>query len=560
MQRRGLLLAATATLLAVSSGYGQSAVPPHQKVYLEAGNIRSSINTLGNMWYNTGNNEPECEYPKGSGKHIGYASGLWVGGKVNDTVVTAAVLYHSNGRRDYFPGILTAGGTSDTALMQHWNRIWTIRRSTIDSFRAVVRSVGTANPTALAAALTSAGFDDLKAWPAKGSATILGRANQPLSLPPGRDYAPFVDVDGDGKYNYLAGDYPKMKGEQMLWTAFNDMADVKTQSGSKGMGLEVHLSAYAYARGTKADDIQFYEYKVHNYGPNAMDSVRVAIWSDGDLGYYADDYIGFDSGRRIGYVYNAKTVDGNGAPGHYGANPPIAGIVLLKAVGDYGRSRVPTGAFSYFSSNTGGTPHCATSPGIAPEFYNLMSGTDRCGQPFLNPITGQATTTIFSGNPANAAEWSECSQYNPPGDRRFILSSAPFQMAAGAVAEVAFALVVSPNAGGCPSVDISGLQQTADTAYYLYDHPAYATSVKDLTAFSGIVLSPNPAGAELRIQNVPVASPSVRVMDITGKVILLPTEKRGTEIVFRTATLAPGVYLLQISNGEATEIRRFVKE
>ncbi len=540
------------------AGYSQT----YQKAFLEAGNIRASLMTTANMWFDPGTNAPACEFPKGSGKHAGYGAGLWVGGKINGNVATAAVLYNSAGIKDYFPGILSAAGTSDTAMARQWQRIWAIRRSTIDSFRAIVSSVGTSNPTALEAALTGSSFDDLKAWPAKGSATIKGNNNVALSLAmtPTRDYAPFVDVDGDGAYNYLAGDYPKIKGEQMLWMVFNDMAYTKTQSSSIGMGLEIHLSAYAYNRGTIADNIQFYEYKIHNYGFDDIDSTRVSIWADMDLGFANDDYIGFDSSRRLGYTYNATLIDGNGAPGHYGANPPISGIALLRAIGDNGASRVPIGGFTYFNNGSANPLPCNQDPGNAPEFYNMMSGTDRCGQPFINPLTGQATTTLFPGNPSNNSQWSECSQSNAQGDRRFILSSAPFQMQAGTTKEVAFALVISPDGGGCPNTDISGIQQTTDTAYAYYDNPPAPAGVKNTSPFSGISLSPNPAQTELNVQNLPSANTTIQVLDVTGKTISLPIQQRGTEVIVQTTTLAPGMYLLQIANSEATETRRFIKE
>ncbi len=366
-----LLLCLALTSLS-AAGFSQRQIPPYQKAYLEANNIRSSINTFGSMWYDPTSGVAECEYPKGSGNHAGFASGLWVGGyDPQRNLKVAAIRYTDSARQDYFPGILDANGQATAATADAWRRVWNIRRTTIDSFQAIVRSVGTANPSALAAALAAANFDDLKAWPAKGSVTIKGNNNVALSLPPiaTRDYAPFVDVDGDGKYNYLAGDYPKIKGDQMLWMAFNDVARTKTQSVTGPIGLEFHLSAYAYVRGTIADNIQFYEYKVHNYGPLVLDSTVVSVWSDIDLGYPYDDYIGFDSSRRLGYVYNATPVDGNGAPGHYGANPPISGVTLLRTVGDGASGRVPTGAFTYFTLGTG-TPLEIADPVIGSEFYN----------------------------------------------------------------------------------------------------------------------------------------------------------------------------------------------
>lgn len=378
-----------------------------------------------------------------------------------------------------------------------------------------------------------------------------------------------MDVDGDGQYNYLAGDYPKIKGEQMLWMVLNDMSGPKTQTGTLGIGLEIHLSAYAYVRGTEVDNMQFYDYKIHNYGSQALDSTRVALWADIDLGDYRDDYIGFDSSRRLGYAYNGKAVDGTGAPGHYGANPPVSGIALLRTVGDSGTRRVSVGAFTYFSSGMFAPE--IQYPQTAIEFYRYMSGTNRLGQPFTNDFTGQcnvytrgygsgpACPTVWTGDPAVSPTWSELCSNNPPGDRRFVLSSAPFHMPAGSVQGVAFALVISPNGGG-PNVNLNEIRSTADTAYHLYNNPVYATGVKDAPVFSGIVLLPNPAGAELKVQNLPSAATSARVLDVMGRTISVPVQQRGSEMILQTAALVPGVYMLQLTSGETTETHRFVKQ
>jgi hypothetical protein len=428
----------------------------------------------------------------------------------------------------------------------------------VDSFRGIFNQIGSGNPTALQQALSGAAFKDLRDWPATGSATALGKNNQSITslAATSRDYAPFVDVDGDGKYNYLMGDYPRIKGAQMLWAIYNDMGGAKTQSGSRGLGLEVQLSAYAYVRGTLADNIQFYEYKLFNRGATSIDSARVSIWSDMDLGYSADDYIGFDSARRMGYVYNATATDGSGGAGHYGANPPISGIVLLKTVGDLNGNRVPAGAFVNFVQGAG-SPACSQDPIVAKDFYYLSAGYNKCGQPFLNPVTGQPSKTIYPDHPAMAGGWSACAQGTPPGDQRFVLASAPFRMAAGSSYEMAFALVVSPTGGGCPNVNLTGIRATADTAFKLYNQSPAA--VQGPAAFGSLMLYPNPVQSSLTLSGLPAAT-TIRVLDVTGKVLTVPQHKSGDALLLNTSALSSGVYLLQLTDAYTTEIRRFVKE
>ncbi len=48
-------------------------------------------------------------------------------------------------------------------------------------------------------------------WPANGNPFAKGAGG--VALVVNHDLAPFVDVNGDGKYNPLLGDYPAMKGD-----------------------------------------------------------------------------------------------------------------------------------------------------------------------------------------------------------------------------------------------------------------------------------------------------------------------------------------------------------
>ena len=47
-----------------------------------------------------------------------------------------------------------------------------------------------------------------------------------------KDLAPFVDVDNDGNYNPLNGDYPKIKGNQSIWWVMNDNGNRKGFGGN----------------------------------------------------------------------------------------------------------------------------------------------------------------------------------------------------------------------------------------------------------------------------------------------------------------------------------------
>ena len=73
--------------------------------------------------------------------------------------------------------------------------------------------------------------------------------------------------------------------------------------------------------------------RVHivNQSANTYTDTRLGLFTDFDLGNYADDYVGTDAQRNLCYVYNADNLDeaSSGGPG-YGPEPPAFGVVLLK--------------------------------------------------------------------------------------------------------------------------------------------------------------------------------------------------------------------------------------
>ncbi|MCC6186841.1 MAG: hypothetical protein IT256_06790, partial [Chitinophagaceae bacterium] len=95
--------------------------------------IKANHMVQGDMWYNPGTGQPECEYPKGTGKHASFAGGVWLSGKDNaSNVRVAATLFRTLGM-DFRPGPLDAMDTISFATSTDWARIWKVDASTIGS-------------------------------------------------------------------------------------------------------------------------------------------------------------------------------------------------------------------------------------------------------------------------------------------------------------------------------------------------------------------------------------------------------------------------------------------
>lgn len=469
---------------------------PTAKIDLDINNVRAQIMTAGNMWYDPGDGNARYEIPKGSRKSSLFAGALWIGGyDTQGNLKVTAQTYANAGRNDYFTGPLDQNNNVDAATCNLWDRFWKVNASDIAKFRELASQYA-GDPQGLEDALTGAEFDVIKEWPAKGSITAKGTNDQLISYlaTTTRDYAPFVDVDQDGKYDYAKGDYPDIRGDQYIWRIYNDMGGPKTQTNTPGIGLEIQAAAFAYSTKDYLNDASFYNYRLINRGNLTLDSCFTSTWTDADLGYHSDDYIGSDTARGLGILYNAKSVDGNGAPNHYGNQVPMVGVDFFIGPKKFFKSPI-TGLdtfvklkmtnFTYFSNPLPGqgVPDEISDPSTGIEFYRYMSGTNKRGQPFTNDFTGACgtktkgygsgpiSTTVWTGDPSVRPGWSECCSDNPPGDRRFIHSAGPFKLTGGGVTnDITIGACWVADVGGCPNTNFGRIKLADDAIQDLFDN------------------------------------------------------------------------------------------
>ena len=480
---------------------------PEAKIDLDINNVRAQLMTAGNMWFDPGTSEARYEIPKGSRKNSLYAGALWIGGyDTQGNLKVTAQTYRSEGKNDYWSGPLDQNNNIDAATCNLWDRFWKVNASDVARFKELARQFQ-GDPQGLDNATSDPSFDVIKEWPAKGSVTAKGTNDQLITFlaTTTRNYAPFVDVDGDGRYDYTKGDYPGetelqgIRGDQFIWRIYNDMGSQKTQTNTPGIGLEIQASGFAYSTKDYLNDASFYNYRLINRGNLTLDSCYTATWTDADLGFATDDYIGSDTARGLGILYNAKAIDGNGSPNHYGNEVPMVGVDFFigprKFFKDGQGNPIPDSKgndssrllkmsnFTYFSNTGSGVPPSLTDPSTGLEFYRYMTGTNKFGQPFTNDFTGVCdvntkgygsgpnSTFVFTGDPGSRPSWSECCSNNPPGDRRFVHSAGPFQLTGGGVTnDITIGACWVPNVGGCPNTNFGRIKLADDAIQDLFDN------------------------------------------------------------------------------------------
>jgi hypothetical protein len=531
-------------------------IPFATKEYIDINNIRAAQLVHGDMWWNPATGNADCEYPKGSGKHIGFAASLWMAGYDNQgQLKVAAQTYRSDGN-DYWPGPITSGAVSYSES-ERWAKIWKLNRSDLNAFLAQSSHTVANTPSAI---LT---------WPANGNTYAVGNNNMPLTIT--TQVAPFRDQNNNGVYEPLLGDYPEMKGDQMLWYVFNDNGPVHDQSNAMPVGVEVQCMTYAYSQNSIYDNMIFYDYKVINKSAVNLDSFVLGIKTDSDLGYAFDDYIGFDSLGSLGIIYNGDPIDGAGEPSSYGDSIPVVGIKVLLMPGDTCGNATPAGSFMYHNNSS--DPRTG-NPDNAVQFNNYLRGTWRDGSsltydyqgpgvPSNGTGSGPATRYAFSGNPSNSSEWSECSSMNPPGDRRFVIASQPFKLNAGNSITFATALIVTPmsKSNACPGVDFTAIRNMSDSAQKIFCNPPVYTSVKDIrTAYKTLTLYPNPAATIISLQVPSMPGGDVVLFDGLGRKADISVLRKGDLIEVNVSKLAKGMYYVIYRGGDKVFSNSFIKD
>ncbi len=454
-------------------------LPASEALDLDINNVRARLMTGGDMWWNIGVGGAAYEIPKGSGKSSQFAASCWIGGyDKQGQLKVAAQTYRQDGN-DYWPGALDVNAKITSDQCAQWDRFWKVDRSTINKFIELSKISGNT---------TTSEFDAINQWPATGNPNVKAKGGvSNISLNVNNSYAPFKDINGNGVYEPSKGEYPLITGDQYIWWVFNDAGNIKQQSITAAMGIEVQTSAFAYATQDFLNNATFYNYRVINRGPLTIDSTFIAVWDDADLGYYLDDFIGCDTSRGLGILYNGTNDDG--APSHpvnsYGLTPPQVALDFFKGpLRPVKRAGLPDTVeqlrmtnFTYYNNDASSIGN----PDNGVQIYNYMTGSIRNGQRFADDFqgpgvpskgygSGPVSNFVFWGDPGNASEWSECACANPPGDRRFVFSSGPFQLLSGAINDITIGVVWAKGVGGCPSTNFKTIKNVDDQAQALFDN------------------------------------------------------------------------------------------
>lgn len=445
-----------------------------------------------------------------------YSSFLWMGGL--DGTGTKRVSAGFENTSDSRAGLNNLPFTD-------FHQVWMVQRDEINDLR---RDFG------LDHAINEPVPVDLLRWPAKGNPHFRYNLNfAPVTTSPDQLPAPFVDVNNDGIYNVYDGDYPQIKGDQMMWWVQTD--SVLAGTGDPTMGLNFVYSAYLY-NCPQTDLINrsvFVEVDVINRSGTNYSDTYAGLYTDVDLGCPQDDYIGSIPAVNAVFAYNLNAVDeacDEVNPG-WGDHPPVQSITFSNLSLDhslYNNSSSSPGilGLGYPSSTTGR--------------YNNLQGKWRDGTALTSGGSGynQGSTSFvdhaFPGNPSDPQGWSMCNAGIEFGDLRVFGSHGPFSFIDGDTLHVKLQFTTHQNVPmPCPNITATvqpGLEQLQE---WHDDGALYATvdlgQVVNLPAGQSATLNAAIPGATAYAWSTGAASPSIEV-EVPGTYSVVVTRATGCEL------------------------------
>jgi hypothetical protein len=563
---------------------------PVAKADLDIGNVRATILSGGDMWWDL--LSAKYEVPKTTNatakRYSIFAGSLWIGGiDAASQLRLAAGTYRQTGM-DFSTGPLdTLNVTISNADCYKFDQIWKVNRADVLAFK---------NGGAPNSVITT--------WPGNGT------GNQSHYL------APFYDANADGIYDPSAGDYPgysfaqgssncnnnTLQGDQTLWWVFNDIGNIHTESRGAPLGIEIQAQAFAFAStNTDISNTTFYKYKIINRSSIKIDSTFIGQWVDPDLGYAFDDYVGCDVTRGMGYCYNGN--DNDNGPTGYGTNPPAIGIDFLqgpfadigdgkdndrdgcvdctfkdslgvrKAIPDTKlREEIIMSKFTYYDNSA----TVQGNPAAAKDYYNYMNGVWRDNVRFTyggnakgggNGATGNQCDFMFPGdsdpngfgtggtptNPKPRALWTETTAGNTPGDRRFLMSAGPFTLLPGAVNYITTAVVWARATSGGAAGSVAALKAADDVVQGLFSTCFQFVPVgikelnnSDLTA----KVYPNPFStfATITFENKANETFQLMVFDISGRLVKTVSGIKTDSVILEKENMNAGMYTYKLAS------------
>lgn len=526
-----------ANLFLTTNLFSQAPSAPSKYAELAINDFKFPVLNGGDAFWNLSLNTSLV--PKNSGCSPLFSSGIWMGGYSAGNLHMAAATYRQGGV-DFWPGPIGTNGlaTSNSAT---YNNIWEISKSTIDSFKLGMFG---ANPP-----------QNILSWPGNGNISF------------GESYllAPFDDINQNGIYEPLQGEYPILRGDKSLFYIVNDGYNHGTTGGNK-LSIEMHVMPYQFScQDSSFIQTSLMHIDLYNRSTNIYNNFYFGINDDIGLGDSYDDAIGFDSLLNLSYTYNYDNKDSNTFSGiGYNTELPAFGLVTLN---------YPTSVFNYYANNANpinGNPFFG-SLGI--QYYNYLSGLRKDSSSIHYNFNSNApvTTTVFTGDPVTLQGWHALSYPMATYDMRTVKGIGPFTFMPGTKLEFDLAYVFArdyqnPGNNVNPITILRNRVSSLQNYYNMQITPCgfpwvnlnQSSSIENASILRNtIIVYPNPFTEKIKLSGLNTTG-QILISDISGQVVRqLNFVSANSEIDLRD--LEKGVYFLNFVSDKETFVNKIVK-
>ncbi|MBK8981865.1 MAG: T9SS type A sorting domain-containing protein [Ignavibacteria bacterium] len=493
---------------------------------LEANNISTWFRSNGSFNRDPTTGNSGFEWPKGAAKFARYASGLWLGGVVNGSILVAIAEYDY----EYLPGYVDNNGDPQ----------------------------GSDDPNYRIFSFSDDDSVDFGAW-----RTIASQ---------------------QGAYLNSSGNPFRMGSQTMFYSYTDGYPAAHTNNAGSTLPLKAQIlqTNWAYIN-VNLRDVAFTEFRIINRSNQVWNNFYISVWTDDDLGNATDDAVGIDTASeyKLGYTYNFTNNDTE-----YGAAPPAVGYTILRgpvvpSIGDTVRYYSPPGSnnlivkpnmkeikLSSFNTYINGDPTTGDPSNFQETYYNLQ-GLKRDGSPWRNPFTNEISKFPYSGAPEIPTGWVMSSG----SDRRFLMTMGPINMVPGDTQSVICAQVIARGTSNLNS--ITRLRQLAHHVQGIYYNNFQ--SVLNVNNYSNLTPEkyslhqnyPNPFNPSTKIRfDIPsnssgqLSNVKLTVYNSLGNLVkTLVNEKMNSgsyETEFRGEDLSSGVYFYKLETEGFIQTKRMV--
>ncbi|MBI1936752.1 MAG: T9SS type A sorting domain-containing protein [Ignavibacteriales bacterium] len=518
----------------LSKSFSSKEVDWRKSQKININNISTWIHWNGESDIDRTTNDAGFEFPKGSNKYCFYQSGLIWGGKVGDEIRVGGSKYSSS----LTPGWIEVNGTpvdeNDERVRIYKTRSNYMTADLTDEAKDEQRTVEE---------IRAQYIKDSEEWH-----TELG--------------APYQDINGDGIFTPNLDKIGIPAADQTLWFVALDTDEDLSQLAfnCKPTGIELQTSVWGYDANFPYNNMIFKRYVLINKSSDTIKDMYIGMWSDPDIGWATDDFVGCNTVLNLGYGYNDETKDEV-----YGFEVPAVGFQLIQGPKKNDRTKYfDMTSFAFFISEY--CPDTFEPPDKANVFlYNSLQGLIDCtGSPFINPLTHDTTKYALSGNPLNKTGWID-GIINKSGDRRMLISSGPFNMEPGDTQEVIYAQIAAQGTDRLAS--ILWLIRAAFTSQCLCYEPTKPALNVTLPEYFYLSQNyPNPFNPVTKIiYEIPIdCHVTLKVYDLLGKEIatLVNEYKQAgqysVEFRVKSGELSSGIYFYSIQAGQYFKYRKMI--